>query len=563
MTQTQFTFIDLFAGIGGFRLALEACGGKCVFSSEINPHCRHIYYKNFGEFPFGDIKKIEASAIPKHDILCAGFPCQSFSIAGKKKGLKDPQGSLFYQIIRIAKYCQPKYLLLENVSNLIYHERGSTFQQIQKLLNKINYQISWQILNSSHYGIPQNRKRIYIVAIKKGDEHIEKFEFPEANLDKIFLKDILLPNKLCTHLMIQKTMPFFWTRNLNTIVPELKPIRVGFIQKARQGERIYHENGHAVTLSASGGGLGGKTGLYWIQDQVRRLHIDECKQLMGFPSHFVLNETSNQSYKQLGNSVVIPLIQQIVIKILEHNQHIRNNTNWKIGYSIEKFVQKLLLNKTIASKIFPFSHVQSVILQGQKNTKTDLLINLTDHKTIGISVKASQTDFNQISRLTLSRLANCLKLSEKSVKIFQQSIDNYRIQNRKFFIEVKYQKYIQLELEKCLEDLLNLIFLNNENLQIFVIYDRIKQEFFFYHMQQLLAIFKKSFLSFSKKGIIKIGDYLTLQRKGGDGHYTKLPKNHINHPSNQLQFKMKVLSFTQQYSPFFHYKLSSRQSIIE
>lgn len=153
---------------------------------------------------------------------------------------------------------------------------------------------------------------------------------------------------------------------------------------------------------------------------------------MGFPSHFVLNETSNQSYKQLGNSVVIPLIQQIVIKILEHNQHTRNNKNWKIGHSIEKFVQKLLLNKTIASKIFPFSHVQSVILQGQKNTKTDLLINLTDHKTIGISVKASQTDFNQISRLTLSRLANCLKLSEKSVKIFQQSIDNYRIQNRKF-----------------------------------------------------------------------------------------------------------------------------------
>ena len=202
-----------------------------------------------GASPVGDIKKIEASAIPKHDIVCAGFPCQSFSIAGKKK---DPQGSWFYQIIRIAKYCQPKYLLLENVSNLIYHERGSTFQQIQKLLKKINYQISWQILNSSHYGIPQNRKRIYIVAIKKGAEPIEKFEFPEANLDKIFLKDILIPKKLCTHLMIQKTMPFFWTKNLNTIVPELKPIRVGFIKKARQGERIYHENAlaawHAVTL---------------------------------------------------------------------------------------------------------------------------------------------------------------------------------------------------------------------------------------------------------------------------------------------------------------------------
>ena len=138
---------------------------------------------------------------------------------------------------------------------------------------------------------------------------------------------------------------------------------------------------------------------------------------------------------------------------------------------------------------------------------------MTDHQTIGISVKASQTDFHQMSRLTLSRLANCLKLSEKSVQIFQQSIDNYRIQNRKFFIEVKYQKYIQLE--KCLEELWNWIFLNNENIQIFVIYDRIKQEFFFYHMPQLLAIWKKSF---SKKGIMKIGDYRTLQRKGVDGH---------------------------------------------
>ena len=114
-----------------------------------------------------------------------------------------------------------------------------TWINISTNSNKINYPICWQILNSSHYGIPQNRKRISIVAIKKGAEHIEKFEFPEANLDKIFLKDIGLPNKWCTHLMIQKTMPFFWTRNFNTIVPELKPIRVGFIKKARPGERIY------------------------------------------------------------------------------------------------------------------------------------------------------------------------------------------------------------------------------------------------------------------------------------------------------------------------------------
>ena len=560
----KFTFIDLFAGIGGFRIALEAYGGKCVFSSEINHHCRHIYYKNFGEFPEGDIKKIDVTHIPQHDILCAGFPCQSFSIAGKKKGLEDPQGSLFYQIIRIAKYCQPKYLLLENVSNLISHKRGSTFQQIQKLLNNINYKIFWQILNSSHFGIPQNRKRLYIVAIKNEFTN-QKFEFPEADFRPTYLKNILLPNKLCTHLLIQD--PPFWTRNLNTIVPELKPIRIGFIKKARQGERIYHEYGHAVTLSASGGGLGGKTGLYWIQDKVRKLHIDECKRLMGFPPQFQLNEISTQSYKQLGNSVIVPLIQQILVKILEHNQQTTNNKfNWKIGYSSEKLVQKLLLNKAIASKIllrWPFSKVQAIILQGPKNTKADLLVSLTNHKIIGISVKASQTNFNQISRVTLSKFGNCLKLSEKSVQIFQQSIDNYRINNRKFFIEPEFQKYIKLELETRLEYLLNLIFLNIEifkNIKIFAIYDRTKQEFFFYHMQQFLAIFKKSCITFSKKGIIKIGDYLSLQRKGGDGNYTKLPKTHINHPSNQLQFKMKVLSFTEQYLPFFHLKLNSMEN---
>lgn len=504
---TSFTFIDLFAGIGGFRIALEASGGKCVFSSEINRQCRHVYYKNFGELPFGDIKKIDVTSIPKHDILCAGFPCQSFSIAGKKKGLDDPYGSLFFQIIRIAKYCQSKYLLLENVSNLISQKDGSTFQKIQKLLNKINYKIFWKILNSSHYGIPQKRKRLYMVAIKKEFTN-QKFEFPEANFRKNFLKNILLPNKLCTHLMISE-MPS-WTKNLNTIVPQLKPIRVGFIKKARQGERIYHEYGHAVTLSASGGGLGGKTGLYWIQGKVRKLHINECKRLMGFPIQFLLDETSAQSYKQLGNSVVIPLIHKIVEQILKHHQlTLNNNTNkfnWKIGYSTEKLVQKLFYNKTFASKILSAT-IQSVTLQGPKNTKADLLISLTNQKIIGISVKASKTNLNQISRITLSRFAKCLQLSSTSIQIFQQSIDNYRIYNQKFFIEPKNQKYIKLELENRLEDLINLIFLNNEKILIFVIHDRIKHELFFYHMQQLVDFLKNSCITFSKKGIIKIGDF--------------------------------------------------------
>lgn len=213
-----------------------------------------------------------------------------------------------------------------------------------------------------------------------------------------------------------------------------------------------------VTLSASGGGLGGKTGLYWIQGKDRKLHIDECKRIMGFPSQFQLNEISIQTYKQLGNSVIVPLIQQILVKIFEHNQQTMNNKfNWKIGYSTEKLIQKLLLNKTLASKIlylWPFSNVQSIILQGPKNTKADLLVSFTNHKIIGISVKARQINFNQICRIKLSRFGKCLKLSKKSVQIFQRGIDNYRVDNRKFFIEPEYQKYIKLELESRLECLL-------------------------------------------------------------------------------------------------------------
>ena len=186
---------------------------------------------------------------------------------------------------------------------------------------------------------------------------------------------------------------------------------------------------------------------------------------MGFPSQFILNETSTQSYKQLGNSVIVPLIQQILVKILEHKQkNLENKLNWKIGYSIEKLVKKLLLNQNIALKIlskWPLAKIQSIILNGPKNTKADLLIILTDHKlieksSIGISVKASKTNFNQITRTTLLKFGKSLKLSEKSIQIFQQSIDNYRIDNQPFFIKPKYQKYIKLELENRLESLLNL-----------------------------------------------------------------------------------------------------------
>lgn len=175
----QLKFIDLFCGIGGFHLALEELGGKCVFASDIDPDCRMVYNDNFGIEPAGDITKVKEKDIPAHDLLCAGFPCQAFSKAGYRRGVNDPRGTLFFEIIRIAKYHQPKYMILENVRNLAGHDGGNTWKVIRYNLREIGYNVSDEpIIFSPHYlGIPQHRERVFILCKRKDLGELPPFSF--------------------------------------------------------------------------------------------------------------------------------------------------------------------------------------------------------------------------------------------------------------------------------------------------------------------------------------------------------------------------------------------------
>lgn len=325
----KYDFIDLFAGIGGFRVALESLGHHCVFSSEWDKEAQNVYYNNFHDRPEGDITKIKESDIPSHDVLCAGFPCQPFSISGKQKGFDDTRGNLFFDIARIAKYHQPKYLFLENVANFLEHDGGKTMKTILNILRKINYSnIYYDVLNASFFGVPQARKRLYIIAVRN-DLDVGSFEIPKGNLIPITLKDILMPNSETKHLIVRRSD--IHITNYPILKPNkdgfypLKPIRVGFVNKGGQGERIYHPLGHAITLSAYGGGAGAKTGLYYVNGKVRKLHPEECKLLMAFPDKYKIHSNSYQAYKQFGNSVVVKVIEKIFHQLMESIECQRKN----------------------------------------------------------------------------------------------------------------------------------------------------------------------------------------------------------------------------------------------
>lgn len=304
----MYKFIDLFCGIGGFRLALQKQGMECVFSSDNDKTVQDIYYKNFGEKPQGDITEIPEKKIPKHDILCAGFPCQSFSISGKHGGIKDDRGRLFYEIIRIAQYHQPYILLLENVKNILSIDNGKVIKTIEHKLNEIGYDVHTHILNASHFGIPQARERVYFVCIRRdtGAKFKLSYKPPKEIMKNIYLEDIL-EKEVDSSLYINRK-----DIQINKVITEhyLKPIRVGIVNKGGQGERIYSPMGHAITLSAFGGGVGARTGLYLVDDKIRRLSITECKKLMGFPLGHTLSN-GMEAYKQLGNAVIPTMIENV------------------------------------------------------------------------------------------------------------------------------------------------------------------------------------------------------------------------------------------------------------
>ena len=316
----KFTFIDLFGGIGGFRKALEKLYGVCVFSSEWDKDAQDVYEKNFGERPSGDITKIHANEIPAHDVLCAGFPCQAFSISGNRKGFEDKtKGTLFYDVVRIAKHHKPKVLFLENVKNIITHNRGTTLSIILSSLNEIGYNVTYKVLNASEYGTPQARERAYFICIRK-DLDNKFFSFPKPSKKEVYLIDFLengvTPKKMTKYKPVYKDSIVLSRLSENK---KNKPIQIGYVHYGGQGDRIYSPYGHAITFSANGGGNFSKTGGYYIDGYPRRLSPRECANIMGFPRNFILHDKDNTARKQFGNSVIVPLIKLIFEQVLKTN----------------------------------------------------------------------------------------------------------------------------------------------------------------------------------------------------------------------------------------------------
>lgn len=321
-TKPKFKFIDLFAGIGGIRLAYQNLGGKCVFSSEWNNFAKKTYEANFGEVPFGDITQISEKSIPDHDILLGGFPCQPFSIAGvskknalgRKHGfLDETQGTLFFDIARIIEHKKPKAFMLENVKNLVSHDKGNTFKVIKNTLEELGYSIHYQVLNGKHF-VPQNRERILIVGFRKDIfNEKENFKFPKLPEENFAIREILEDEIDSKYTLSDKLWNY-----LQEYAKKHKAKGNGF------GFGMTDLNGISRTLSARYYKDGSE--ILIPQDGInpRRLTPRECARLQGFPDSYIIPVSDNQAYKQFGNSVTVPLIQavgkQLVKSLLAINE---------------------------------------------------------------------------------------------------------------------------------------------------------------------------------------------------------------------------------------------------
>lgn len=309
----DYKFIDLFAGLGGFRLALESLGAQCVYSSEWDEPVRKVYTDNFGDVPDGDITQVDENEVPNHDILCAGFPCQAFSISGKQRGFEDSRGTLFFDVARIIKAKKPKIVFMENVKNFASHDNGQTLEVVKATMEELGYTFYQKVLNAVDYGIPQKRERIYMVCFRN-DLKISNFTYPKPVTLTKHVEDFLLQDEeLVKDLYVDRPDTYF--KDIEDNKYSNKSIRLGIVNKGGQGERIYSIKGIAITLSAYGGGIFSKTGGYLINGKTRKLHPRECARIMGFPDSYKICPSKNQAYKQFGNSVVIDVLQLIAQEI--------------------------------------------------------------------------------------------------------------------------------------------------------------------------------------------------------------------------------------------------------
>ena len=376
-------FIDLFAGIGGFRYGLQKVeiesesssdhesgasqhgqrAFHCVWSNEWDKYASQIYNKHYGECDTRDIRTVDTKEIPDHDLLCAGFPCQSFSIAGKRLGFEDTRGTMFFEIARIIRDKRPRYFLLENVKGLLSHDEGKTFQTILGVLSDLGYEYQWQVLNSKNFGVPQNRERVFIVGHLRETSRPEVFPIGESYSISHQTKYAEQAGRS----RISSTIDARYGSLRNAGETYLHYI--GGIRGKRdmwlkdnkqnsrnfsQGQRVYSSDGIASTIAGNAGGLGGKTGLYAIpvltpdrmekrqngrrfkndgdpaftltsQDKhgvydglnIRRLTPVECERLQGFPDNWTEGISDTQRYKCLGNAVTTLVITEIGKKLMQ------------------------------------------------------------------------------------------------------------------------------------------------------------------------------------------------------------------------------------------------------
>lgn len=326
----KFKFIDLFAGIGGFRLAFQNLGGKCVFTSEWDKYSQKTYEANYGEVPFGDITKVDEKNIPDHDILLGGFPCQAFSIAGRRNGFEDTRGTLFFDVARIIKEKNPKAFFLENVKGLKSHDKGKTLKTILNTLREdLNYFVpDPEIINAKNFGVPQNRERIFIVGFRK-DLGITEFQYPKPFKNKVAFEEVKEEKEVSVKYYLSNVY-------LNTL----------YRHKARHAEKgngfgyeIIPDDGTANAIVV--GGMGKERNL--VLDErltnfkpvtkikgevnrkgIRRMTPREWARLQGYPDNFRIVVSDAQAYKQFGNSVAVPAIQatgkEIIKKLKNHGK---------------------------------------------------------------------------------------------------------------------------------------------------------------------------------------------------------------------------------------------------
>lgn len=410
MDLTKFKFIDLFAGIGGFRLGLESIGGKCVFSSEIDPHACEVYKVNFGDDPYCDITKLDVTTLPDFDVLCAGFPCQAFSICGRQKGFYDDiRGTLFFDICRILEYKKPKAFILENVANLEKHDKGKTLSIMLESLTALGYGVNYKVLNAKNFGVPQNRERIIIVGSKVG----HRFDFDRVKLDCIdsmmpFLDEVgnfeYLEEGNYTIIENYKKQPksgliFIGYRNKKIRTVGVRPNTEHLSRVHKQPNRIYSAEGIHPTIASQE-----QSGRYWIyvNGRVRKITLNECFKFMSFPTNFKMVGLPSKVYERIGNSICVNMIKAIASEV--KNQ--------------------ILKEESFVSECEPMQFLESLYSEVNSLTSIDNLgLSPNQLKWVKAVYENEETFKGVYTVLTTSLVYKCLH-PEQDVRYHQSNMEN-------------------------------------------------------------------------------------------------------------------------------------------